>query len=286
MLSRHISPKDLATMIGVGESTIKRWIDDGRMNVVRTMGGHRRIPITEAVRFIRAGHHPVLEPSALGVAANSERALNHSLDDAVHDALVANDGVRARDLVVTAYLSGRTITELCDGPLRLAMTRIGVLWQHGDQGITVEHLATEIVLSLLQRLIALLPEAPPRAPLALGGTGGGDPYMISTLMASATLAEGGWRTLNLGANTPAAVVLAAVAKHKPALVWRAHCAPATPGLAAEIVQLADAVAPRALALGGCALDRLGLPQRDNLFVMRSMGELAAFAKGAKAGAGR
>ena len=38
-----LSPKELADAIGVSESSIKRWVDNGEIQATKTSGGHRRI---------------------------------------------------------------------------------------------------------------------------------------------------------------------------------------------------------------------------------------------------
>ncbi|MHC4811387.1 MAG: excisionase family DNA-binding protein, partial [Planctomycetota bacterium] len=60
-----LSPRELAAAIGVSESTLKRWTDDGLINATRTAGGHRRIPLAEAIRFVRATRTRVVNPTIL-----------------------------------------------------------------------------------------------------------------------------------------------------------------------------------------------------------------------------
>jgi len=62
-----LSPKEFAEAIGVSQSSIKRWTDEGRIEAARTAGGHRRIPIAEAVRFVRETGASVVQPQALGL---------------------------------------------------------------------------------------------------------------------------------------------------------------------------------------------------------------------------
>ena len=62
-----LSPKNLAQAIGISESSLKRWADDGQIRVMRTAGGHRRIAVEEAVRFIREIGIPLVQPDALGL---------------------------------------------------------------------------------------------------------------------------------------------------------------------------------------------------------------------------
>ena len=64
---RLLSPKDLADAIGVSESSLKRWTDAGRIRASRTDGGHRRIALEDAVRFIREAGVPVVRPELLGM---------------------------------------------------------------------------------------------------------------------------------------------------------------------------------------------------------------------------
>jgi excisionase family DNA binding protein len=52
-MQNTLSPRELAAAVGVSESSLKRWADEGRVKVARTAGGHRRIELAEAVRFIR-----------------------------------------------------------------------------------------------------------------------------------------------------------------------------------------------------------------------------------------
>lgn len=67
-MTPSISPKDLALLIGVSESSLKRWVDEGRggLAAMRTSGGHRRISVYEAVRFVRQTSQNVVRPELLG----------------------------------------------------------------------------------------------------------------------------------------------------------------------------------------------------------------------------
>ena len=57
-----LTPKELAEAIGASESSIRRWVDTGDIRVARTAGGHRRITLSEAIRFIRQIEAPVVRP--------------------------------------------------------------------------------------------------------------------------------------------------------------------------------------------------------------------------------
>src|SRR5688500_324070 len=61
-----LTPKELADAIGASESSLRRWVDRGRLPVSRTAGGHRRIPLATAIRFIRETGATVVRPELLG----------------------------------------------------------------------------------------------------------------------------------------------------------------------------------------------------------------------------
>ncbi|MBN8525321.1 MAG: helix-turn-helix domain-containing protein, partial [Planctomycetes bacterium] len=69
MDDRLLSPRDAARALGASESSLKRWVDAGELAARRTMGGHRRIPASEVLRFARAQGIVPRDPSPLGRAA-------------------------------------------------------------------------------------------------------------------------------------------------------------------------------------------------------------------------
>src|SRR5215211_2356769 len=78
MNGKLLTPKDLADAIGASESSLRRWVDSGRVKMSRTAGGHRRIPLAEAIRFIRETHATVVRPDLLGLGATPKiSAIGH-----------------------------------------------------------------------------------------------------------------------------------------------------------------------------------------------------------------
>ena len=87
-----LSPRDLAQAMGVSESSIKRWADDGKIMITSTQGGHRKIQREEAVRFIRERGMKVPFPQHLGLGAVSsaeqdEDSLNSRLKAALIESI-------------------------------------------------------------------------------------------------------------------------------------------------------------------------------------------------------
>jgi excisionase family DNA binding protein len=278
MTKRSLSPRDLAAAIGVSESSLKRWVDAGRIRVSRTEGGHRRIPLAEAVRFIRASGASVLHPEVLGLGdAAGLGADETGAEDALYRHLLAGRGRAVRGLLLARYLAGEPVAALCDGPVREAMTRLGELWRHDEGGVFVEHRATDLCLQAMSALRATF-EPAADAPVAVGAAPTGDPYLLPSLMAATVLAAEGLRVVNLGPDTPVAALRQAVRHHQPALVWLSLSAPQPPDRCDELAAaLRDLAADTAVAVGG--RHRLELGPIAGVTSMATMAELAARARG-------
>jgi len=285
-----LTTKELAKVIGVSESSVKRWADGGVLHASRTAGGHRRITVPEAIRFIRDTHASLVHPELLGLAdvAAVVREPSPPGDDAdrLYEFLAAGAAPRARGLLQSLFMSGQSVAAIVDGPIRAAMQRLGELWQHGPSGIFLEHRATDICAQALHQLRVGVAECE-TAPVALGGAPEGDPYALGSLGAAAVLAADGFDAVNLGPLTPLSTLETAAAELRPLLVWISVSTTEAPErLAAGIAELARRLRPRGASVvaGGRALAALPLPALANLHAATSMAELAAFARGLRANA--
>ena len=66
-MKQTLSPRELARALGVSESSLKRWADDGKIRFSRTVGGHRRIAVSDALQFARDAKLPLVRPDVLGL---------------------------------------------------------------------------------------------------------------------------------------------------------------------------------------------------------------------------
>ena len=71
-----LSPAEFAEAIGVSESSVRRMADSGELRIFKTKGGHRKIPLDEAIRYTRDQSLTFVRPEILGSksAGNNELA--------------------------------------------------------------------------------------------------------------------------------------------------------------------------------------------------------------------
>ena len=287
-----LSPRDLADAIGVSESSVKRWVDGGVVLATKTAGGHRRIPVSEAVRFIRESQAALVKPEAMGLQDveslfdfDTQRGDEGSL---LYNYLREGKAESARGLLFSLYLNGRSVAQIVDGPLSSAMESLGEIWKSEDCGIFWEHRATDIVISAVSRLRMLIPPRDDSAPAAVGAAPPGDPYILPTLCATAVLESQGLNAVNLGPDTPISSLQLATEALRAQLVWLSVSVVENPlELQEELLGLATALRKPAVPfiIGGSKAHLLELPDSALSHVGSSMSELEAMVKGLRGGAG-
>lgn len=217
---QYISPSQLARAAGVSESSVKRWCDQGRIPIVKTAGGHRRLSLDSATEFLRqtgGGAHPEL----LGLPTRSragERTIP-AASQAFYQALIGGDDESSREILMDLHLSGERASRIGDAVVAPAFKCVGEGWERDEVQIYQERRGCRCCLHALEELKKVIPVAKSSAPLAIGGAPECDSYMLPTALVEIVLQQGGWRAQSLGSRLPFSTLVAAVRELRPALFW-------------------------------------------------------------------
>jgi methanogenic corrinoid protein MtbC1 len=287
-MEKLLTSKELAKAIGASESSMRRWTNSGAIQTARTVGGHRRIAVSEAIRFVRESGATIVRPEMLGLpelpaTEDGVKVGSRSLERHLYEALRVGDAAAATGCAAGLFLNGLSVASICDGPLQSAMQRIGELWREDPRGILVEHRAMSICMQSLEILRQMIGEPAKNAPVALGGAPDGDPYLLPSMMAATVLAEAGYRDMNFGPQTPLALLAMAAEENKAGIVWvSVKFAADRAKLRGDIVELAERLKKMDIKLvaGGDGIESLAIRSIKNVHVMQTMTELSAFARGA------
>src|SRR6476660_3219238 len=107
-----------ADRLGIGYSTLKQWIYQGRIRTTHTAGGHHRIADAEVDRFVARqtpGDAPGARPAGttgLIVALSGRNRLRGFVEEVRSDGLLGQVRLRIGDQRLTAVITGDAIQEL------------------------------------------------------------------------------------------------------------------------------------------------------------------------------
>lgn len=238
-LENSFSPKQVAQALQVSESSVKRWCDRGVIRTDRTLGGHRRIPLEHLLEFLESTNRRIVDPSAIGMSADRERARDEFLEmtssegvpsnevsmnlssirQTFEKALIAGDEQQCRKAIGAWYAIHGGMASVADELLAPTFHAVGNLWQCGQVDVYQERRGCEICIRLIHELRRLVPEPMSTSPLAMGGTSDGDPYQLANQLIDIIFREAGWRTINLGSSVPMTSMTAAIRKYNPRVFW-------------------------------------------------------------------
>jgi excisionase family DNA binding protein len=220
-LDDSFSPKKVATSIGVSESSLKRWCDSGFLTARKTAGGHRRIPRSEVISFVKRKNLKLVKPQNIGLPKMDDISVSGPQDAIAqfHAALLSNSPVTCRKLMVLLFLDGFEVADIFDQVVSPAFQQIGTSGRSGFLDVHQENQASAVCLEAIRQVNDLLPPPKPSARLAIGGAIAGDQFEIPTQALEVTMASLGWRAFSLGNDLPLSSLLQLAREHLPDLLW-------------------------------------------------------------------
>jgi len=220
------STRELARICGVSESTIKRWADEGLLACIKTPGGHRKFRLDALVEFAQAHNFQLESMGDLTdrqrVSVSVERLLRarsaFNLKETLLEALKAGDRFMALHLLRRAVEAEYELVRLIDEVITPTMAELGDLWARGELSIDEEHRASQIILDAIGELRSLHREPPGQPPVVLGACPPGEHHVLGLKLLLTLLAQHGWRTIDLGDNTPFENIARMAERQRPDVV--------------------------------------------------------------------
>ena len=134
-----LTARAAAEKLGVGYSTLKRWVRSGRVRTTRTEGGHHRVADSEIDRLL-ARHQPLArrrgatteDNESLGGLSARNRLLGY-IEEVRVDGLLAQVQLRVGDQRLTAVITADAVR--------------GLKLRRGDDAIAIVK-STEVMIAL------------------------------------------------------------------------------------------------------------------------------------------
>ena len=259
-----VSSRQAANLLGVHESSIKRWCNDGDMACEYTAGGHRRITLREIMEFARRQNMDCLllpfgsDALMIWNGANELKSGRPAdvLRVKLREWLMHAENARVQALFQLCRSLDIRTPVLFDRLLGGVMAEIGDSWARGAFEVGEEHRVSECVIDLLYSLKAEIGSRNGRAErrTAVVGCGAEEDHVLGALMIRILLLERGWDVVYLGRNVPEEDLLLYQRRHAAELVCVSMSSRREPaeiaGYVRSLVSLRRADIPFDLILGG------------------------------------
>ncbi len=220
---QYFRSEDAAKILGVNVSTIKRWTEEGKLDCIKTAGGHRKFLLSHLAAFLEKNPKK-LEKINLFPMENKEdlqisyhimqRDFNYLVQYILEKSLACRRD-RVQQALNGLYLAQIPLHNIYDDIVTPVLRQIGDMWENGKLTVTLEHLASQTLRDSLIRLqgIIRLPDKKEKSALCL--TPSTELHDIALKMVDQLLEVQGYQILFSGQYTPVTDIKYTFEKFKP-----------------------------------------------------------------------
>lgn len=283
-----MTTSQVAELLDVHPSTVKRWCNDGELSFDKTDGGHRRIHLADVLDLTQERDIPTMLRHFTPYEAHVWTAMTEAVESGSFDKVhalalgwldrgkIQRMGWLFREVGRHPRIPFEVFADRC---LRGFMIKIGDLWRTGQLRSGEEHMATEMLVETLLRLrdeggedgaaadssngngTRRSPDAPHLADqsresgrVAVVGAMEGDRHHLASLCLRIMLERRGWHVFYLGADVPVEDFAAIQREHDASLVCVSFAPPNTGADMQRCLRILsefyDANSPWSLVMGG------------------------------------
>lgn len=219
MQNVHFTPPQIAKMLEVNVSTIKRWVDKGFLQATITAGGHRRISKMQLAQFTKKYPSLAKESYILHRLTEKRRQPVTQQWKEYYRALLSNDSVSSERVIERAYIANHSIPDILDQIVGPTLQHIGMEWQKGIISIFEEHKMSFLIRMHLFRLSDLIAYSETKKQkTAMLACVAHEQHEIVLQMLAIIFKLHGWKVHILGINIPSIELVKAGQHIKPDLI--------------------------------------------------------------------
>lgn len=274
---------DVAGILRVDKSTVKRWTDEGKLKCFRTPGGHRKFHADDVYAFMNAHEYDSQSIQALPKMMSDEMIINaivHRKEFNVLHSVCFSSAIKGRKEEIIALFretlaAGASITDLFDNVLRPTTRKLEHLVSLEKLTVSEFHLAINVLTSAV-----ILLHQPPvhehRNKRTIVCVSQGDRAEEAELAALAVVLErNGYAVMNLGSGVTPPAITQFLTRTKPYAVVIYSSFPSSANETAQIISI---IAESAKANGTRCLTAGALPTHASLFPETPLQHCTSFAE--------
>ena len=208
---KYLNSKEVASIMGVNVSTIKRWTDSGKLDCYQTVGGHRKFLLSHVKNFLKEKINQKLKVNIIQYLNKGEKELVQRIDridykylrDYLFQLSLQQSVDSIHDVINSLLIKGEPHYRIYDELILNVLSRIGDLWSNNKLSIEDEHTMTETIRNVMYRIHSEISKNNVKIPKkVICMTLTNDEHEIPLVMIQSILDEINIPTTNLGPNIP------------------------------------------------------------------------------------
>ena len=221
---KYLNSKEVAMIMGVHVSTVKRWTDAGKLPCYQTPGGHRKFILRHINKFLAKNKKKSKKVNIIELEGIKDRKLIQNIDHGEYEKLLPvfikqalnADGNRLKTTLTGLYMKQYLLHDIYDALVMPVLESIGDMWANNDISVAEEHLASNTIRNAVHALGETLERKDYKdksytLSLALSG----DEHDLPLIMTKQILEIKGIPVINCGRNTPANSIKRLLKKFQP-----------------------------------------------------------------------
>jgi excisionase family DNA binding protein len=209
---KYLNSKEVASIMGVNVSTIKRWTDSGKLDCYQTVGGHRKFLLSHVKNFLKEKINQKLKVNIIQYLNKGEKELVQRIDridykylrDYLFQLSLQQSVDSIHDVINSLLIKGEPQYRIYDELILNVLNRIGDLWSNNKLSIADEHTMTETIRNVMYRIHSEISKNNVKIPKkVICMTLTNDEHEIPLVMIQSILDEINIPSTNLGPNIPA-----------------------------------------------------------------------------------
>jgi excisionase family DNA binding protein len=208
---KYLNSKEVASIMGVNVSTIKRWTDSGKLDCYQTVGGHRKFLLSHLKIFLKEKINQKLRVNIIQYLNKGEKELVQRIDridykylrDYLFQLGLQQSVDSIHDVINSLLIKGEPQYRIYDELVLNVLNRIGDLWSNNKLSIEDEHTMTETIRNVMYRIHSEISKNNVKIPKKIiCMTLTNDEHEIPLVMIQSILDEINIPSTNLGPNMP------------------------------------------------------------------------------------
>jgi excisionase family DNA binding protein len=222
-----LNSEEAANVLGVNVSSIKRWTDEGKLECIRTLGGHRKFQMKHLANFVEKNKKKASKVSVFDIENSSDVELNYYILKGNFDYLktylikmsLKSNRDSIQQVLTGLYLGQYPLYNIYDNLLVPVLHEIGERWMEGKLGVMEEHIASQIIRDAVIRLQGIVRVPKKKIGIAICLNLSNELHDIGLKMVQNIIELKGYKTYYTGQKTPFFNFEQIMTKIKPSRIY-------------------------------------------------------------------